>query len=556
MKLFVRLMMAGCYFIYIVRIDMKKTYTLLFLIILAAAFLRIYKLDQNPPSLYWDEASLGYNAYAIATTGHDEHGEFMPLARFIAFGDYKPPGYIYAIVPFMTIFGVSEFAIRFPSALAGILMVFGTYILVVKMTKNEYAGLFAAILLAISPWDLQLSRSAFEAHLGALANLFGIVLFLGALKRGWLFPLSMIFFAASFYTFNANRILAPLIIILLNLIYFKEIILHKKWILVSIIIGVFLIVPSVSYLRTRESRLRFDEVSIFTNLDIIKKSNERIKRSGNTILSKIIHNRRIYYAKEFLHHYIDHFKGDYLFIHGDRNPRLSVQDVGELYLFELPLLLLGIGLLIKQRSKFSLLIFGWVLLAHIPSSVARETPHMLRTASVLPTYQIVSGLGFSMIFAWMLRQRKLFKYGISFLIILIFCGSLFYYGHNYWIHYRPDWDGEWQYGYKQMVEKVQELEPDYDRIYVTQNLGRPYIYFLLYNQVNPLEYVRVRKAERDWYGLWNVYGYGKYDFTNKIAHSSEKILIVDTNDAFGANGKKLGEVKNLNGKTVFEIGEP
>src|SRR3989338_3367158 len=96
---------------------------LLILIIVIATFLRLYKVDQIPPSLYWDEASLGYNAYAILTTGYDEHGEQFPLARFIAFGDYKPPGYIYATVPGLAVFGVNEFAIRFPSAVSGILMV-------------------------------------------------------------------------------------------------------------------------------------------------------------------------------------------------------------------------------------------------------------------------------------------------------------------------------------------------------------------------------------------------------------------------------------------------
>src|SRR3989344_1223720 len=88
----------------------------LFLIILLAFFLRIYKLGSVPPSLYWDEASLGYNAYSILKTARDEHGKFLPLTNFAAFGDYKPPGYIYAAVPSIAIFGLNEFAIRFPSA--------------------------------------------------------------------------------------------------------------------------------------------------------------------------------------------------------------------------------------------------------------------------------------------------------------------------------------------------------------------------------------------------------------------------------------------------------
>src|SRR3989344_5777104 len=105
---------------------MKKL--LIVLIVLLAAILRFYQIDSNPPSLYWDEASLGYNAYSILKTARDEHGTFLPLTNFAAFGDYKPPGYIYVTVPAVWIFGLTEFAIRFPSAFFGTLTVLITYL--------------------------------------------------------------------------------------------------------------------------------------------------------------------------------------------------------------------------------------------------------------------------------------------------------------------------------------------------------------------------------------------------------------------------------------------
>ena len=48
-----------------------KVQSLFLLIILLAAFLRFYQLGQNPPSLDWDEASLGYNSYSLLRTGKD-----------------------------------------------------------------------------------------------------------------------------------------------------------------------------------------------------------------------------------------------------------------------------------------------------------------------------------------------------------------------------------------------------------------------------------------------------------------------------------------------------
>src|SRR5690242_10590705 len=90
--------------------------------ILLAVFIRFYHFNEVPPSLNWDEASLGYNAYSILKTGKDEWGRSFPLS-FEAFGDYKLPGYIYTDVPFIAFFGLNSLAVRLPSMLAGVLAV-------------------------------------------------------------------------------------------------------------------------------------------------------------------------------------------------------------------------------------------------------------------------------------------------------------------------------------------------------------------------------------------------------------------------------------------------
>lgn len=528
----------------------------LFIIILVATFLRLYKLGVNPPSLYWDEASLGYNAYAILTTGHDEHGELLPMARFTAFGDYKPPGYIYVLIPVIALLGVNEFAIRFPSAVSGIALVLLTYVLTKKLTKDNITALISAALLSVSPWSLQLSRAAFEANLAAFFNLFGITLFLYSFKRRWLLPLSVISFVFAFYTFNANRIISPLILIVLSILFIKQVWVNKKGLVASVIIGALLIGPTIPYFMTRESRLRFEEVSIFTNLDIINKSNARIETMGNSWWSKLLHNRRVYYAKEFLSHYTDHFKGGYLFVYGDRNPRLSIQSVGELFWFELPLVLTGLFLLFRRKDKITLFILLWFFIAHIPAGVARETPHMLRTASAIPIYSIWGGIGAHFIVKLLSSKKTWLKVSIFTFSVLFIMGNLYYYFHQYYVHYPRDWSGEWQYGYKELVQEIKKYEDGYGIISITPALGRPYIYFLLYNEISPLEYVKIRKAERDWYGFWEISGFGKYDFTGNLPkETGTRVLVAGVAGTFEGRGRKFSEIRSPDGKTVFEIGE-
>src|SRR6266851_3228581 len=89
---------------------------LLGLIVLIALLLRLVNLGGNPPSLSWDEAAWGYNAYSLGIDGRDEFGRFLPLDYLESFGDFKPPVYAYLDVIPVKIFGLTEFATRFPSA--------------------------------------------------------------------------------------------------------------------------------------------------------------------------------------------------------------------------------------------------------------------------------------------------------------------------------------------------------------------------------------------------------------------------------------------------------
>lgn len=523
-------------------------------ILLLAVSLRLFQLGQNPPSLYWDEASLGYNAYAIAEYGVDEHNEVYPIIRFIAFGDYKPPGYIYAAAAAIKIFGLSEWSIRLPSALAGLTLVFFSYYLVRELNKSQKTALIVALFVAVSPWDLQLSRAAFEAHLAASLNLAAIYFFLrGRKKSGLNLILASILFAAAYYTFNANRIISPLIFIILGFIWFRELLERKKFFFISTFLMVILILPTVPFLLSKEGKLRFQEVSIFTNLTTLETSNARIAREGNSLTAKLIHNRRLLFLQDFASHFFDHFSGRYLFLTGDRNPRLSIQSVGEFFAFEVILLIPGIVMLRMLERKSILTIVAWGIIALVPGAMARETPHALRTASLLPLGQLLSSLGVTFwihFFAMQRRLQRILPYFFSVVLSL----SLLTYLHAYYLHAPERWSGEWQYGYKQVINYLHKHQQEYQSIVMTRRLGRPYIYLLLYERINPRDYVAKRRAERDWWGLWDVQGYDKYYFDvgyiDKVVHPT---LFIGLKGEVPDEALVLETVKSPAGEEIFII---
>ena len=522
-------------------------------IILFAAVLRFWQLGQIPPSLYWDEASLGYNAYSILLTARDEHSKFIPVTNFAAFGDYKPPGYIYAAVPSVALFGLNEFSIRFPSAFFGVMTVVLAYLIAKRLFQNEIISLFSALFLAISPWHLQFSRGAFEANLGLFFSTLGIYLFLKFAKdKSYYLLFSAFAFLAAMYTFTGQRLFIPFLLVILVIQFRERILANFRIVVLIAIISSLLFWPLFTFTaKTIEGKLRFNEVSIFKELKPINDSIRYREIDHFSWWSDSIHNRRLFYAHEYLVHYFDAFDPGFLFSKGDVNPRLSVQEVGELYLIDLPLILAGIYFLFSQKNKYRWLIIGWLLISPLGPATARETPHALRMIHILPTYQLISAFGLYYFYK-AVKFKKLF---ISFIFLLLI-SNFIYYLHMYYLHCPKKYSGEWQYGYKQAVEIAKFYYSEVDNVIITKYLGRPYIYFLLYNKYDPKLFWQTAKITRDQFYFLDVEGFDKFSFTNDQSESNFKgktIFIVSTGE-LPTDAKKVASIYNLRGDQAFEVG--
>ncbi len=166
------------------------------LVMLLASIMRLYHLESVPPGVNRDEASIGYTAYSLLKTGADEYGRHLPLS-FESFGDWKLPLYIYTVVPFVSFLGVSDLAVRLPSALLGIGSVFLIFILVRLLFKNEKIAFLTALLAAIAPWSVHLSRVESESNTAVFLLLLATILFIKSLKRTLLIMPICIFFACT-----------------------------------------------------------------------------------------------------------------------------------------------------------------------------------------------------------------------------------------------------------------------------------------------------------------------------------------------------------------------
>jgi 4-amino-4-deoxy-L-arabinose transferase-like glycosyltransferase len=516
-------------------------------------------MDKVPPSLYWDEVSQGYNAYSILKTGYDEHHEFLPITRFQAFGDYKAPVYIYLDVASIFIFGMTEFAVRFPSAFFGALTVLLTYFLARELfydnKRRKLIGISASLFLAVSPWHIQLSRAAYEANIATFFTVLGLLMFFIARRKySYLYLLSSLSFVLAFYSFNAHRIFIPTLAILLFFVYRKQIFLNLKKIILAILVGIILLVPFLLYFRTPESRLRFTEVNIFSDISVIEQSNHLQQIDGNSLVGRIFDNRRVLYGLSFVKHYFDFFNPTYLFFRGDGNPRFSTQDNGELYLYMLPLIISGIYFVIKEDKNNRYFLLGWFLLAPVAAATARETPHALRSETFIPLYEILAAYGLVKIIEWVAKFGKNIKYAFMILSFIVGLYYLIDFLHVYYVHFPIKYSAEWQYGYKQAVEKAESLKDKYEEIFFSNAYGRPYIYVLWYGKYAPQVFWKEGVVKRDVFGFYNVDRFGKYNFAGKNQMTgNKKILFVGPASSAPSGSRLVDVIHFLDGKVAFEL---
>ncbi|MBI5123521.1 glycosyltransferase family 39 protein [Candidatus Roizmanbacteria bacterium] len=543
---------------------MKKVFWLI-IIVLIAALLRFYQLGNIAPSLTWDEVAWGYNAYSLGIDGKDEFGRFLPYDYLESFGDFKPPIYAYLDILPVKMFGLNEFAVRFPSALFGTLTVLITYFLVKKifdvkreeskskkLNYSDYLALLSAFILAISPWHIMLSRAAFEANIATFLLSLGGWLFLDAIKgRPWSMLLSAVAFVLSMYTFNTARIVAPLLVIILVIAYRKQIFKIKKISIISCIVGLALLLPVIPFLFSPQAALRFKEVNIFSDIKVIETVNQEVANDQNVWWSKIIHNRRFAYSIEYVKHYFDNLSPLFLFINGDGNPKFSIQSIGQMYIFELPFFIAGILFLFRKKEGSWWLILIWILVGIIPAATARETPHALRIETTLPMFQVIVAYGIVNFYLF-LNKNKIFK-SLAVLYLLFAVFNVTYFLEDYLVHYPKDYSREWQYGYKNAVIYMNQVGNNYKKIYLSSELGRPYIYTLFYKKYDPALFRKDADIERDAFGFVNVNRFGKYYFNKDIIdkEKDKNILYIDSLGDVPKNAKILKEFKALDGNTVL-----
>ena len=534
-------------------------------VVVAIAFgLRFYNITNVPPSLNWDETSIGYNAYSILKTGKDEWGVRFPV-HFKSYGEYKLPTQIYFSIPGVAIFGLNELGVRITPIVYGTLTVLLLFFLAKALFKNEITGLISSFFLAISPWHIQLTRASFESSFSVFWIVIGIwFLIKGFQNSKWLL-ISMIPFAISVYTYNSARVFTPLFLLAILLIYRTFFFKHKKAIFLSSIIFIILMIPLIPFILNHGTA-RYRLVSITDELGLIPRINEN--RGYSKLpqpLPKLIHNKVTYVSFYFIRNYLSHFSPQFLFTSGAAHKQHHVQGMGQLYLFQAPFILFGLYLLFKRRLPFKGLFLGGLFISFIPVSVTNDSiPNALRTVIANPFYQMISAFGLYQSYLILRKKRSTFLLVLGVMAIVGLLQFVLYL-NNYYNLYPKLYSKDWQYGYKQVYEYINQHKDEYDEIYFSASYGQPYMFGLFYMKYPPNifqadpyltridtgNFIEVSRMDRFHFVDFKTTGESFTDIKN--SNKNQKMLLVGLPGDFPEEIHKLSAVKFLDGRLAFEI---
>lgn len=486
----------------------NKENVLLILIFLLGTLIRIIGVDIFPVGFYTDEASIGYEAYSLLNWGIDRHGITNPV-HLIAWGSGQNVAYAWLCIPFITLFGLSEFTTRIPMAIIGSVSIIIFYLFVKEMYGNKKLALLSAFFFAICPWHIMKSRWGLESNLFPDLILWGSYLTLLSLrtKKESLLYIAFFIFGFSAYSYGPAYCFLPFFIIpLLIYMYCKKHISLKQTLVSFSVLGIT-VLPIVVFVLINT----FDLPQINLGWMSIPRLFEN-RTEDSSIFSGNLIKDSLTNLKTSL---------EILILQWDKYPWNSIFFYGLTYIPTLPFAVYGIYKTIKESNKkYQFILTFWSISALVIISVISLSVNRINIIIIPLIFYTAIGLYYFII------KSKWHKNITLFLLGILFIG----FSHNYFTDYQDNLAKYFFDGLGECIEIATKEEPE--TIYITEKVNAPYIFALFYSGDNVNDYLKTATFSKENVAMEQVYSYNNFIFEipKTINKTEDVIYIVEISD--------------------------
>lgn len=453
-----------------------KTFSIIALVLIGA-FLRLWNLGSYPAGFFRDEATLGYNAYSIWLTGRDEYGMLFPKV-FRSFEVFFLPLYEYLSAPIVGILGLSELSTRLLSAISGVCLLLIIY-LIAKEIWNQKSAIFSLLVLTVSPWHIFYSRGTFEGNLALTLFSAGVLFWLKFVKNNKVFSLflSAFFLTLSMYSYQAERLVVPLFVVVALSFSFSKIWNFKGKLVLPCAAIFIMLLPLLSLSFQPGGYHRAFGVSIFSQE---KNAPGWVQEETAGLF---LNNNYYLRARQVAALYLSYFSPRNLFAEGDFDKQRSVENFSVFYSWMLPFLIVGFWFVSRQKSLNDKLLFSWMFLAPIPAALTGDPFHTYRSLLLYLPISLLIGFGLSVVFDYT-KKSKVFVL----VIILLSLISTSSFSFSYFLVNQSSRARAWDYGYKELIRYLTLQTSNDSKVVIDDLWTESYIQFLFFDKTDPKFY--------------------------------------------------------------------
>lgn len=462
---------------------MKREFIFLCTILMLAAFLRFWQLGIVPQGVTNDEMGYIYNSYSIAMTGRNVFGDFLPFLTWVNQGGYPfLPVSTYVSIPFFWLFGLSAAVGRLPSAILGVMDIVLLYLLVMQLFKDRTLALLSSLFLAISPWHLHFSRSAYDPNYALFFYLLGTVVFFNETEHKKLPIFSSLSFLVAIFSYRGmNVIFLPLTLILGW--YGITVLKISRRQVVTFGIGVILILVSLTSVILINGKNYIAESFSTDGSKMQEDIDTQIREAqGPLFVRRLFLNKITYRINTLRENYVRAYSPEFLFLYTEPNKIYSIWSRGRIYFIDLFLIIAGIAYLCKIKRNAAHFIILMILIGGLPGMIG-GFPYSARNLFLSLFFPVLSagGVLFLLLNDSLKRLRKLFIVLFILVYSYLIGGYLFdYYGRYAYYGAEP-----WFKSLKEVSSVIMQNKTKYTIVTVGTSSFPDLLQYAFYSVTSP-----------------------------------------------------------------------
>ncbi len=442
---------------------MSKNKLFLVLTVLASLFVGTYLVfthpNQSPPGFTTYEAQIG--ASAINRDFFKSHSPAYSLISSLLINQHNN----------------TIIQLRILSKISFIILPLALGLLVWRFWRNVTLAGITVSISYLSPWLIELSRTAYPQVLSLSLTIIGLTFFTTSNYK--YNSIGSLFFFLSFISHPTSAILNTILFI--GALLFLN--LSKSIFYLSIIIIFFL-----GYQYSHELKTFFLDNAFFNEIGFVNRINEFRGYLVDTpfqVLSPFVFNKLSWGVLQIFSRLIIPWDWYWLFSHSKFEPTIFNDTFGKFYYWELIAFAIGISSMVNlilrslngskiSKSSHETFVIYALIFASLPGAFKLKPELNLTFFYVIPFFYIVCAYGYYKVYSILINNRRLVRFKINYAIPLltIFIYLLgahiyrFYLINTFPVQKRQSWER----GYSQLAYKLKIL-PHYNSYFITDRLG-------------------------------------------------------------------------------------